>query len=60
MALSLGVTSVTSLILAGLFAALFVDGSPLLDARVMRLKLDTGVWREVENMSHGFSVRKKG
>lgn len=56
-ALSLGVASfTTTLILVGFFAALFVNGSSLLDARVMRLELDPRVWREVENVSHGFSV----
>jgi hypothetical protein len=59
-ALSLGVTSITALVLASLLTTLFVDGGSLLDTRIMRLELDTGVWREVEDVFHGLSVGKRG
>ena len=45
-----------ALVLTGLLAALLVDGSSLLDAGVVRLKLETSVRREVENLLHGFAT----
>lgn len=42
-------------VLTGLFATLFVNGSSLLDTRIMRLELETGVCREVENLLHSLA-----
>lgn len=58
-ALSLGVTSIAALVLVGFFTALFLDSGSLLNTRIVRLKFDTGVWREVENAFHGLSATKK-
>lgn len=45
-----------ALVLTSLLTALFVDGGSLLDARVVRLKLETSVGREVEYLLHGLAT----
>lgn len=45
-----------ALVLTSLLAALLVDGSPLLDARIVRFKLEASVRREVENLLHGLAT----
>lgn len=44
-------------VLTGLLATLFVNSSSLLDTRIMRLELETGVCREVENLLHSFAKK---
>lgn len=57
MALSGGASiALVVVMLNGFLAALLVDGSPLLDARVVALELDTGVGWEVEDALHGFAT----
>lgn len=45
-----------ALVLTSLLAALFVDGSSLLNARIVRLKLETSVRREVEYLLHDLTT----
>lgn len=44
------------LVLARLFAALLLHGSPLLNARVVAFELDPRVWRETEGVFHNLTV----
>ena len=45
------------MVLAGLFAALLLDGCPLLDTGIVALEFDTSVRWEVEDMLHGLTIR---
>lgn len=42
--------------LGSLFAALLVQGGPLLDARIVTLELDPRIWWEVEYVLHDFTA----
>lgn len=50
--------SLIALVLAGLFATLFVDGGSLLDAGVVALELNPRILREVEDVLHDLASRK--
>lgn len=47
-------------VLTGLLPTLLVNGSSLLDARIMRFELETGVCREVEYLLHGLAKVANG
>lgn len=62
MVLLRNIGSVTFLVvvLTGLLAALFVDCGSLLDAGIVRLELESGVGREVEDLLHDFAEVTNG
>jgi hypothetical protein len=52
---NIGCVTLVVVVLTGLLAALFVDCGSLLDAGIVRLELESGVGREIEDLLHDFA-----